>query len=202
LTLFSLYYYCSYVIVIVVTEQEKSESTNESAAARKSHRRVQSEKYMRDESFALRLKQRILCGQTLTLDAAKIEGASMLRDSCKILQCILSTPLDCDDNEQHRDSDGDDGESMTSTRSTIKLKDTNKHDAAANAEMQGSFEGDAQVMRAFRAKLRHMESFCATTNTPSLLLELLNQILNSSKAALREVSFFLFVVYHFFFLIK
>jgi hypothetical protein len=137
---------------------------------------------MRDEAFALRLRQRFLSGQALTLDAAKIEGASMLRDVCRILQSILSIALDYD---EHHDSTSSSSESIISTRSTIKLKDTIK-------DAKGAAEANAEdlIMKVFRDRLNHMENFCAITKTPSLLIELLAGLLNSglgTKIFLKEV---------------
>ena len=62
------------------------------------------EKYIQDEAFIVKLKQRLVSSKGLMLDG-KVEGASVFRELCKILCSLVSIQFNDDEEAPHREAD-------------------------------------------------------------------------------------------------
>lgn len=73
------------------------------------------EKMMRDEPFLLKLKQKLQTSKTLVLEG-KIDGASMYRDICRVINNLLSVEFEEVYDDDDDDYDEEAGETITSKK--------------------------------------------------------------------------------------
>lgn len=81
---------------------------------------------MKDESFLLKLKQRLLNSKTQMLDG-RIDGASIYREVCRIISNLLSIRFDDDaDYEDEDDNDKTLSASTATLKASAAIKSTTK----------------------------------------------------------------------------
>jgi hypothetical protein len=128
------------------------------------------EKMLKDVSFLGRLKQRLITAKSLMFEA-KIEGASMFRDLCKILCNLLSIEFNEFDENEDSDENEQNSDSVVNSK---KLKASNKKEINTNM---------------FLEQMKSFEYFCNYLELPQFFTDLMKQFLNekSNLKLLKEV---------------
>ena len=125
---------------------------------------------LKDVSFLGRLKHRLTTAKSLMFEA-KIEGASMFRDLCKILCNLLSIEFNefDDQDEYNNENEQDNSDSVVNSK---KLK--NKNETKTNM---------------FFEQMKSFEHFCSFLELPQFFTDLLKQFQNekSNLKVLKEV---------------
>lgn len=161
------------------------------------------EKYLKDESFLNKLKQKMNSSKQLMLDS-KLEGASAFREICKLICNLLAIEFGEGENEND-DENSEDEETLTeSLNRTLTSKPASKSSKQPNAKSKSARSAKSKknsVSQANKVKVEQepiekqiqvLENFCIILEVPQFFSDLLKHLISDKPnlKVLKEVNIF------------
>lgn len=128
---------------------------------------------MRDEIFLTKLKKKLNGSRVLVMEA-KIDGASLYRDLCRLINNLLSVEFEEVYDDDDSDVDSDDENEGTLKKSTLSSK-------AAKSASNRSRRLDENKMAA-TTRLTSLEFFCTFLDIPGYFIEFCKSLVGGSSS--------------------
>jgi hypothetical protein len=158
------------------------------------------EKYLKDESFLNKLKQKMNISKQLMLES-KLEGASAFREICKLVCNLLAIEFGENDNENEEDNSEDEQSLTESLNRTLTSKPASKSNKLLNAKSKSARSTKSKKSNISEAnklkneqepiekQIQALENFCIILEVPQFFSDLLKHLISDKPnlKVLKEV---------------